>query len=157
MDLKIFEEMRKLFYYHSLLEIKGLFSKKITMDYEAGSYDPWLNFNCLSDEDLSFRVHNLEFGKERQDEATFLHTAVQRGKGVRFNGFINRFHFLGSKRIRGYLEVPSEHYRLGVVVNNGRVTELITTKEMYEIPSTLMLTLLFISQNSRRTTLADKI
>ena len=46
----IFEEMRKLFYYHSLIERKVLFSKKITIDYKAGSYDPWLNFNCLSDE-----------------------------------------------------------------------------------------------------------
>ena len=157
MCLEIFEEMRKLFYYHSLLERKGLFSKKITIDYEAGSCDPWLNFNCLSEEYLSFKVHNLEFGKEGQDEATFLHTAVQRGKNVRFNGFINRFHFLGFKRIRGYLEVPSEHYRLGVVVDNGRVSELITTKEMHEIPSRLMLTLLFISQNPRKTTLAEKI
>ena len=157
MDLEIFEAVRKLFYYHFLLERKGLFSEKITIDYKVGSYDPWLHFNYPPDENLSFRVHNLEFGKERQDEATFLHTAVQRGKDIRFNGFINRFHFLGFKRIRGYLEVPSEHYRLGVVVDNGRVSELITTKEMHEIPSRLMLTLLFISQNPRRTTLDDEI
>ena len=158
MVLEIFEEVRKLFYYHSLFERKGLFSKKITINYKADSCDPWLHFNYPPDEDLSFRVHNLEFGKERQDEATFLHMAVQRGKDVTFNGFINRLHILGFKRIRGYLEVPSEHYKLGVVVNKGRVTELRTTKEIYEVPSKLMLSLLFISQNTRRrTTLADKI
>ncbi len=151
------EAAREMFYHHSLLERKGLLSKRIEIDYKAGSYDPWLHFNHPSDEDLSFRIHNLEFGMERQDEAAFLHTAVQRGKEVRFNGFISIIHFLGSKRIRGYLEVPSEHYKLGLVVNNGRVTELITSRESYETASRIMLSLLFISQIHRKTTLAEKI
>ena len=157
MVLEIFEIIREIFYYHSLFERKGLLSKRIKINYKADSYDPWLNFNHPSDEDLSFRIHNLEFGNERQGEAAFLHTAIQRGKDIEFKGFINRLHILGFKRIRGYLEVPSEHYRIGVVVNKGRVTELMTTKEISEISSKLMLPLLFLSQNPRKTTLVDKI
>ncbi len=150
--------MRKVFYYHSLLEKKGLFSRKISIDYKVGSYDSWLHFNHPSDEDLSFRIHSLEFGKERQGEAAFLHTAVQRGKDVIFEGFINQLHFLGFKRIRGYLEVPSEYYKLGIVVNNGRVNELITTQEMFEMSSKLFIPLFFlIHQGYKRKTLVDKI
>lgn len=97
MDLEIFEAMRKLFYYHSLIERKGPLSKKIRVNYKAVSSDLWVNLIHPSDEKLSFRIHNLEFGHEKEGEAAFLHTAVQRGKEVLFNGFMNRLHFLGFK------------------------------------------------------------
>ncbi|MEK6896990.1 MAG: hypothetical protein AABW93_00485 [Nanoarchaeota archaeon] len=157
MFFETLETLEEIFHYHFLFNRKSPFSKEIEIAYEVGSYDPWLYFTHPSDEDLSFRIHNLEFGQDGQDEAAFLHTSAQRGKEIKFKGFVNRLKFLGFRRIRGYLEVPSEHYKLGIVVNNGRVTELITTKEMHEIPSRLMLTLLSISQNPRKTTLVDKI
>jgi len=162
MSLEILETLEEIYYCHSLFIAGGPLSKKIKINYKVGSYDPWLHFIHPSDDDLSFRIHNLEFGKDGQCEAAFLHTATQRGKEIIFNGFMNRLHFLGFKRIRGYIEVPIDHYRMGIVANKGRIEELVTAQKMGEIASKIMgplaAALYFEEQKSQiRQTLSDKV
>ena len=149
------QSLREFLRYRVLFESGGPLSRRVSINYGAVSSNPWICFNHPSDEDLSFRIHNLEFGEERQGEAMLLHTSVQKGKQVVFNGFVSRLHFLGKNKMRGYIEIPSDYYRLGVVVNDGRVTEMITTGEMTERCSKLILPFIFSQLNGK--TLADKI
>ena len=112
--------------YHSLFEEGGIFSKKISLNYKAISKQPWLNFNCLEKDKYSFRIHELEMG----DEAMLWHVAAQQNKKVNFQGFLT----FGN--LRGYLTIPRENYKIGVLVNSGRIEKLVNQKEFDDLLNT---------------------
>lgn len=107
--------------YHGLFENKDLFSRRICLNYKAISEQPWLYFNCLEEDKHSFKIHNLEM-----NESMLWHLAAQKDEKVEFEGFLT----LGS--LRGYLAVPEENYKIGVVVRSGRIEKLINQKELEE-------------------------
>lgn len=113
----------KLLQHYSLFEGGGLFSKKISLSYKAISKQPWLNFNCLEKDKYSFKIHELEMG----DEAMLWHVAAQQNKKVSFQGFLT----FGN--LRGYLTIPRENYKIGVLVNSGRIEKLVNQKEIEEM------------------------
>ena len=106
--------------YHGLFENKDIFSRIIFLSYKAISEQPWLYFNCLEKDKYSFKIHDLEM----ENESMLWHLAAQKDEKVEFEGFLT----LGS--LRGYLTVPEENYKIGVVVKSGRIRKLIGKEEL---------------------------
>ena len=111
---------------HILFNHKGL-SKKIDLEYEVKSAQPWVYFQCPSDDGLSFRVHDLELGEK---EALFWHMFAQNDGKAMFEGFINPLYFLGLKTIRGYIINHDLYHKIGIIARNGRVQKIKTHEEI---------------------------
>jgi hypothetical protein len=117
MNEKFYNSLRDYF----LFDRKGG-SEKISLDYELESDPPWVYFFCPSGEDLSFAIHDLEFGpKFGNEESIFWHLNALDGNKANFEGFTSYLSFLGQKRIRGYLGTEDFKRRTGIVANRGRV------------------------------------
>jgi len=106
--------------YRGIFEVKDIFSREIFLNYKAISEQPWLYFNCLEKDKHSFKIHDLEM----ENESMLWHLAAQKDEKVEFEGFLT----LGS--LRGYLTVPEKDYKIGVVVESGRIRKLVSQKEL---------------------------
>jgi len=103
---------------------KGL-SEKISLDYELVSDPPWVYFILPSDGNLSFMIHDLEFGLNYDnEESIFWHLSALDGRRANFEGFVDLSGFLGKRKIRGYIGTPDFKHRTGIVTHNGRVEEI---------------------------------
>jgi len=107
---------------------KGLFSKKVSLNYEAVSNQPWVGFNCKENNKYSFRIHDLEIGEK---ELIYWHGSAQKNKEIKFNGFENIFSYFGDAKLRGILSIPEDNQRLGIYMEKGRINKLKTQEQLY--------------------------
>jgi len=126
------EEKRKWFSdfadYYSMMH-KGIFAKKILLNYELKSKQPFLYADCLDDENYSFNIHDLEMG----NETMYWHFAAQKCAKANFEGFANIFYpHIGS--FRGFLKMEEGSQRLGLVVDsNQRIKKILTDEVLCEM------------------------
>ncbi len=107
---------------------KGILSKRASLKYQVKSLQPWLHFDCVDNNKLLFKAHDLQL----RGEGPTLHLAAQRGKNFVFEGFVNIGYSFGFGIIRGYLKIPEDYYRLGIVIKKERVVQIRTEKELFE-------------------------
>ena len=117
---------------------KGL-SEKISLEYELESDPPWVYFLCPSDESLSLKIHDLQFGLGYDnEESIFWHLNALDKKKASFEGFVDFPGFLGRRKIRGYLGTLDFKNRTGIVSRNGRVEELRSLEDRREFLSLIL-------------------
>ena len=100
-----------------------IFSKKISLNYDVVSEQPWLYFNCIDKNKYSFKIHELEM----KNEGLLWHIAAQEKEKFNFNG-----HIIFGK-LKGYLLTPDKNYKIGIWAKNGRIEKLTSQKEIEEI------------------------
>ena len=122
------EDLFRIFNDYNTFGRQGM-SRKVSLDYDVESGQPWVYFACPSDDDLSFRVHDLQLGDR---EAMFWHMFAQGEGKAKFNGFMSRLSLLGIKRIRGKMGVQNDRvsHETGFVVQNG-IVEKVKTNDDY--------------------------
>lgn len=135
-------------------EHQGIMSRKVDLEYEATSKQPWLYFTHPSDERLSFRVHELEFGAT---DAIYWNTRAQKEGVIEFSGFAHKFFNWGIGTLRGYLKSSEPFYRTGLIVKDGRMQRVVSQEQLNEAGSFMMYTMLTITEMQRRNREAEKV
>lgn len=107
------------------LEKKGIFDKKVSIEYAAENNVSQIHFR--DDGLLSFRLNVLDL--EDQEEAEFWLGAEARKEKLKFNGYVNLFYpFAG--RLRGYMSSEDEKRKLLLSVRKGRAERVITERKL---------------------------
>ncbi|MAH03496.1 hypothetical protein CMI39_01775 [Candidatus Pacearchaeota archaeon] len=120
--------MCKVIHDFFIFDYRGLFSKDISLNYEATSEQPLIFFNCLDKDKFSFKVHDLQL----KEDAIFWHGVAQRDKKIKFKGFINSLYDIGFGGLRGNLNVEKDYQELGIYVRKGEVYQLQTKEQKDE-------------------------
>jgi len=116
-----------------LFNHRGIFSKKVTVDYKTESEGPWMHFSSENTQ-YSFKVHNLEL----HEDFIFWQGVAQKNREVTLEGFVNHLFSIGMGNLRGTLSVKGERMELGVFVKSGRITKLRTNSEINLIHSYIL-------------------
>jgi len=134
-------------------EHQGIMSRKLDLEYKATSKQPWLYFTHPTDERLSFRIHELEFGTE---DAIHWNTRAQKQGVIEFSGFVHNFFNWGIGTLRGYLKSSEPYYRTGLIIKNGRIQRVVSQEQLNESSGFMMYTMLALTEIERRKLKVEK-